>query len=105
MDRKKQIELVRKRNAELTKQIDDLKFKLEFDNQLNMEGYKRAKDLILDLENIKSEWINVVNNLKEKDIEYSYLISELKEIRNIMRNMGFKIPWYKKIFLHFYNRK
>ena len=99
MDKKKQLELIRKRNIELSKQIDDLKFKLEFDYQLNMEGYKRAKDLISDLERIKSDWMKVVEDLKEKEVEYSYLISELKMIRDIMRNMGFKIPIYKKILL------
>lgn len=99
MNKKKQIDLIRKRNIELSKQINDMKFKLEFDSQLNMEGYKRAKDLISDLEHIKSEWIEIIEDLRKKDIEYSYLISELKQIKNIMTDMGFKIPVYKKIWL------
>lgn len=105
MNKRKQMELIRKRNMELTKQIDDLKFKIEFDTQLNMEGYKRAKDLISDLENIKADWLKVINDLKDKDVEYSYLISELKMIRDIMKNMGFKIPLYKKILLYFRRKR
>ncbi len=99
MNKQKQMDLIRKRNIELSKQIDDLKFKIEFDTQLNMEGYKRAKDLIDDLEKIKSEWMIVVEDLRKKDIEYSYLISELKTMKDIMKSMGFKIPIYKKILL------
>lgn len=93
----KQIEKIRKRNAELSKQLDDMRFKLEFDSQLNMNGYQRAKDLIDDLERIKNDWIVSLDDLNDKRIKYSYLITDLQEIKNIMVNMGFKIPWYKKI--------
>lgn len=101
MNKLKQIDVIRKRNAELTKELENMRFKLEFDSQLNTESYKRAKDLINDLEKIKSEWIKIIENLNKKDIEYSYLISELKTIKDIMRNMGFKIPIHKKILLYF----
>ena len=97
MDRFKKINMIRKRNAELTKQLEDIRFKLEFDSQLNMEGYKRAKDLIEDLEKIKKDWLIALNDIDNKRMEYSYLINDLQSIKNIMINMGFKIPWYKKI--------
>lgn len=99
MDRKKEVELIRKRNAELTQQLDDFKFKLEFDSQLNMEGYKRAKDLITDLEKIKKDWLDTLERLKEKEYEYDDLLAILKQSGTIMHEMGFKIPWHKRMFL------
>lgn len=101
----KQAELTRKRNAELSKQIDELKLKIELDSQSNSESYKRVKDLVSELENIKSKWLNDIEKLEKQSYEYSILISELKEIKKIMTSVGFKIPLHKKILLHFQREK
>lgn len=105
MNKLKQIDIIRKRNAELTEELENMRFKLEFDSQLNTESYKYAKDLICDLEKIKSEWLEIIEDLNEKSVEYSYLISELKAVRDVVRSMGFKIPMHKKILLYFQNKK
>lgn len=97
MNKLKQVDVVRKRNAELTKQLDDMRFKLEFDSQLNMQGYQRAKDLINDLEKIKHNWINALDDLNDKRAKYDCLINELQEMKKAMVSIGFKIPWYRKI--------
>lgn len=97
MNNVKQIDSIRKRNAELTKQLEDLKFTLEFNSQLNMNGYQQAKDLINDLENIKQNWISALNDINDKRLQYSILINDLQSIKNIMTSMGFKIPWYKRL--------
>lgn len=101
MNKQKQIDLIRKKNAELSQQLDDMRFKLEFDSQLNRNGYQRAKDLIDDLEKIKQDWGFAVNDLNDKREIYSDLISELQKIKNIMASMGFKIPWYRRIMNKF----
>ena len=97
MDKVKQMDAIRKRNAELNEQLEDMRFKLEFDKQLNSEGYRRAKELIEDLEKIKKDWMSAFDDLNNKRMEYSILIADLKAMKSIMKNMGFKIPWYKKI--------
>ena len=101
MNNVKQADVIRKRNAELTKQLEDLKFQLEFNSQLNMKGYQNAKDLINDLEQIKRDWISALDDLNDKRMKYSELISDLQKIKNIMASNGFKIPWYKKIINRF----
>lgn len=97
MNRSKKIDVIRKRNAELTDQLDDLRFKLEFNSQLNMDGYKHAKDLIDDLEKIKQDWTHALACLNNEKEKYSNLIADLQIIKNIMKNRGFVIPWYKKL--------
>jgi chromosome segregation ATPase len=97
MNKVKQADTIRKRNAELNKQLEDLKFKLEFNSQLNMNGYQHAKDLIEDLEKIKQDWISALVDLNNKREQYVKLINDLQKIKSIMTNMGFKVPWYKKI--------
>lgn len=97
MNESKRIEMIRKRNAELTKQLDDMRFKLEFNLQLNTEGYKRAKDLICDLEKIKQDWIEALYDLNDKRNKYDCLINDLQAMKNIMVSMGFKIPWRNKM--------
>ena len=97
MNNVKQIDTIRKRNAELTKQLEDLKFELEFNSQLNMNGYQQAKDLINDLENIKQNWISALNDINDKRLQYTILIDDLQSIKTIMTSMGFKIPWHRKL--------
>lgn len=103
MDKMKQIDLIRKRNKELSKQLNDLKFKLEFDSQFNAEGYKQAKDLIQDLEKIKSEWLQALNDLQNAKLKYSFLIKNLQEIKKLMGDIGYKIPLRKRIIMKFKN--
>ena len=101
MGKYKQIEAIRKRNAELTEQLDNARFELEHNSQLNMNGYQRAKDLIGELEAIKQEWIIALEDLNKRKEKYTLLIADLQEIKKIMTKMGFKIPWYKKIINKF----
>lgn len=84
MDNNKQIENIRKRNMALSKQIDDLKLKLEYHKELNMESYQTAKDLITDLENIREEWTQTLQRLHDVESEYQGLISDMKEIKENM---------------------
>lgn len=97
MNKSKQTDMIRKRNVELSKQLKDMEFKLEFNSQLNMEGYKNAKDLIVELEKIKQEWMASLDDLNNKKKSCADLIADLQEIKKIMVSMGFKIPWYKKL--------
>ena len=91
------MDAIRKRNAELTKKIDDMKFELEFNSQLNMNSHQRAKSLIDDLEKIKQEWELVLDDLNDKREKYYNLITDLQVIKNVMVDKGFRIPWHRKI--------
>ena len=84
MDNNKQIENIRKRNMELNEQIKDLQLKLEYHKQLNSESYQTAKDLIEDLEKIREEWLETLQRLHDKEIEYQSLISDLMKVRDIL---------------------
>lgn len=80
MDRSKQIDLIRKRNIELSQQIEDLQLHLD----LNSKGYETAKDLITELENIKDKWLETLDRLYDKETEYDKLLSDMKEVnRNL----------------------
>lgn len=98
MNKQKQMELVRKRNSDLEKKINNLKFKLEYDEKLNREGFKRAKYLIAELEEIKLAKETELNELKKKQEEYQTLIDDLQKMRNEMISVGFGQPWYRRIF-------
>ena len=84
MDREKQINMMRKRNIDLSEQIKDLELKLEYNKQLNSEGYQTAKELIKELENIKENWLETLNRLYDIESEYQGMISDMKEIKETM---------------------
>lgn len=99
MDKLKQIENIRKRNAELNQQLNDLKLKIENENKSNIESHEKVDDLIIELESLKNEWRESLDKLKGYEIQYLELISQLKEIKKTMVSMGFTISWYQKIIL------
>lgn len=96
MNKDKRLELVRKHNSELTKQVEDLRFQLDYKTQLNSESYDKAKQLICELEAIKDEWIKCLAEVEKQREKYDKLISELKDMKKMMKKMGPKIPLYRK---------
>lgn len=101
MDKDKQIELVRKRNIELVQQLEDLKKNLNQEQEKSNEvtdEYKTYKQLINELEKIKTEWLDSLNKLKQYEKEYSELISDLKLAKKSLKDIGVKIPSRKKLF-------
>ena len=80
-DMKSKIELLRKRNTELSTQLEDLKFQLEYQKVLQGGSTKRAKDLIVELENIKKEWGKSIAEIDDYKAQYEELIAELRDIK------------------------
>lgn len=56
-------------------------------------GSAEKDEVINDVEGLRNELIEVVEGLKDKDIEYSRLIDELREMRNILNASVFKKHW------------
>ena len=90
------VELLRKRNQELNKELDAAVKKIKDSEQENSEKQAEVKVLIEDLESIKTEWIATLKELKQYRDEYAVLITELKEMKSIL--MEGKKPHYKKLF-------
>lgn len=101
MDRGKQIDLIRKRNTQLNEQLENAKFAFEYDRMLNREGYKHAKDLIAELEDIKKRWTEALEDLKNKQDEYQMVVDDIKRLRDRMSDgvsdVG-KVPWFRRWF-------
>ena len=80
---------------ELMKEIEDVKQQLASVAQ----SKSRANELIARLEKIEAEWTKALDDLNMKKQRYDTLIRDLEKAKRIMENMGFKIPWYKKLYL------
>lgn len=79
---KKRLERQIKANRDLQRKLDDAKIeisKLELDSE---NSTKRAKELITELEMIKSQWKKSMNELERIQDNYRDLISKTKKIRN-----------------------
>lgn len=64
--------------SNVLRQLEELKEKLNLNNELNNIELQKAKSLITQLEEIKAKWINVLNELEQYRNEYKNLINELK---------------------------
>lgn len=99
MNHVKQIDIVRKQNFELLQKVQNLQMKIDNMEIENKEDNERVCVLIHDLEDIKNRWVQSINELEKKKVQYSNLIYKLQEIKGIMESMNFKIPWYKRIWM------
>ena len=79
MDNTKIVELLRKRNSQIQEELDRLK-KLTLKNDGDSDD-KKVSDLIKELEDIREEWMKVLEELNQDCKEYRELIEDLRNIR------------------------
>ena len=91
----KKEEITRKRNMELTKELEDVKFQLAIQKDLNSESLKRAQELVNELEIIKVAWMKELSDIHERKKEYEQLISELKDMKNSIKGRKSITRWMK----------
>lgn len=79
MTQEKTIEVLRKQNAKLQEELDALKGRNTkyTDDSKN----KRVDDLIAELEGIKKQWHDAMNDLKEEKARYTELMKDLRSIK------------------------
>lgn len=82
MEKSQEIRLARKRNAELSRENEALKFDIKKNKALNQETADKAKALIRDFEAMKAEWQQTINELHKKCDEYQELINECKDVKS-----------------------
>ena len=82
MNSTKTIDLLRKRNAQMQEELDKLK---EINNKnSNSSDNKQLSHLIKELEDIKKEWLVILDELSQ---EYKNLAEDLRCIRESFRSL------------------
>ena len=95
MNNNDRIKLIRKRNAELLEQLDELKAKLDAGE---IEA-KKVDNLVVELEAIKEKWETAIAQLNEQRLKYEILNSQLKECKKIAFSAGFRPTLFQRIKL------
>lgn len=80
MNDNKAISVLRKRNTLLQEELEKLK------KLTDVEQPKEIKDLITELEGIKNEWIEVLEEIYEQRNQYAQLIQELTVIKEAFKH-------------------
>ena len=86
MKETKTIELLRKRNTQLQEELDRLK-ELHLKQESNAPESKKVSELITDLENIRTEWMNILEELNQDREEYIALIAALRTVRQAFKEL------------------
>ena len=86
MNDTKTIELLRKRNAQMQEELDRLK-ELRTKQEDNAPENKKISKLITDLENIRTEWMNILEELNQDREEYIALIDDLRTVRKAFKEL------------------
>lgn len=90
----KSMDILRRRNAQLSeqlKQTENLQKSYEQIKHLNKEyekhdpdyGDRRVSELIAELEGIRKEWMDVLDELKHERDEYKELIGDMRMVRGM----------------------
>ncbi len=90
-------EITRQRNLELSKELEDVKFQLAMQKELNSESAKKAKELIAELEAIKLTWLKSLKELNNQREQYRDLIIEVKDLRNNLKGRNAITRWFYKM--------
>lgn len=80
MNETKTVNLLRKRNTQLQEELEKLKQIAE--NAGTKTEAKSVDDLIGELEKIKGEWIEALEEVNKEREKYMELITSLKQIKN-----------------------
>lgn len=89
----KRIELLRKNNDKLMKQVYDLEVeKKNLEQRLEIEEQKNNNN---DLNILQAEWEQSISDLKTAKEKYNTLNYKTMEIKSIL--LGIKIPFYKRV--------
>lgn len=86
----KRVEILRKRNMELSQQIQELESLLK-DTQEKLEASEYQK-----VQKLMDEFNEIIVVLKEKEQEYNELLYEMKQMREFMNTVEFRDWWIKK---------
>lgn len=96
MNNQKRLELLRQRNLDLSKKLQDTQ---ELLNEIKNDDTKKQEkfdSLIYELEKIQKEFFLVLTDLEKAKDRYLKLNQELIEIK---KNFSiYKLPWYHKFF-------
>ena len=85
MNSTKTIDLLRKRNAQIQEELDKLK---EINNKnSNSSDNKQLSHLIKELEDIKKEWLVILDELSQEREQYKNLTEDLRCIRESFRSL------------------
>lgn len=90
----KSMDILRRRNAQLSeqvKQLEKLQDSYKQIRHLNQEyekhdpayGERHVSELIADLEEIKREWLDVLGELERERDEYKGLIEDMRMVRGV----------------------
>ena len=93
----KNYERLKEKNSQYEERIDELKFELFKKTELNSESYKRAKDLICEMELLRKELKDTISEAKKKSRYLDNLILELDEMKKVMVELGYSIPFKRRI--------
>ena len=86
MKETKTIELLRKRNTQLQEELDQLK-ELHLKQESNDPENKKVSELITDLENSRTEWMKILEELNQDREEYIALIDDLRTVRKAFKEL------------------
>ena len=97
VDNMRKEEITRKRNLELSKELDEIRFQLAMQKDLNSESMKKAKELITELEAIKLTWLKSLKEVENQREQYRDLINEVKDLRNNLKGRNAITRWFYKM--------
>lgn len=94
MDSQKHIEILKKRNIALSTQLEEAKQKVK--KLENVDGKDRLDSLIQEVEGLRSQFAEAIEDLNKARERYNALNRDLVEIKQSFQI--FRIPWYRKLF-------
>lgn len=104
MDKNKKLERISKKNEKLSKQLETYKERFETEKKNRANSEAEIKTRIAELEAMRQEWVEIIDELRNCKQEYLSLIQELRVMKTDLQKEGLRPPFYIRLLDRFKRR-
>lgn len=98
MNQDKKVEIIKRKNERLKKQVDDYKLRLELEQHENRLDAAKVEAFMDAFTVLQSEYCDIITELRRCREEYLKLINELSDMKYDLKEIGIKPPIYIRIY-------
>lgn len=98
MNQDKKIDIIKRKNERLQKQLDECSLMLEIEKQENRMDEAKVVAFMNEFSILQKEYEDAVTDLRKCQAEYQEVINELQEMKYDLIESGIRPPFYIRFY-------
>ena len=98
MNQDKKIDIIKRKNERLQKQLDECNLMLELEQQENRMDEVKVAAFLNEFSELQKEYEDAITELRKCQVEYQEVINELQEMKCDLIEAGIRPPFYIRFY-------